>query len=303
MSLFVFILFLSEFQRIPVVPTTPTITKPLEITLPDISHVPTIHARNRQMINVALPVKSSEVIADILLGDAQLWVASGIGGQSFAVKPTPRATETTARIATNQGRIFLLHLVNLDIPAPDETDFETDEERDAYQEFYLLRAEQPTHRSVVIKMHQAVADNQGPMIIALTAEKEALASQVKTLRGEVADIVQQQRETVLAQINETLHEYPTIVSTQYKIKYPRWRDRRKPFIHALYSDGRFTYLRVSLNAAHVFEADEKGALQLLNVHQDEGVLRIQGTPKRIVIKETENGRIVARITQKGGPRG
>lgn len=171
--------------------------------------VVSVSTRLRFTTLIMLP--ASEQILDVVCGDKDFWVVSGVQNLAY-VKPAKAGARTNLNLVTTSGRVYSFLLT--------ESDAEPD------LKLYI----QPDDT-------MAVARGDAPRFYA-ASEVEDLRRAAETARTEAAATAQQAVARADASIQTFRATYPTTLAFPYVLK----GDRKRFRVSAIFHDDRFTYI-------------------------------------------------------------
>jgi len=196
-----------------------------------------VHAKLRFTTMIILP--EHEEILDFVCGDKDFWVVSGSENLAY-VKPAKAGATTNLNLVTASGNVYS----------------------------FLLTEGAPT---ADLKLY---VTPDGSMQTAATDKKFYSAAQVEDLRRTAEDAKKEAEEakaSATKSADERVNAFRSAYPTQLQFPY-RFKAQQKPFnVTAIYTDGKFTFIRANATELPSLYEVRDGAPNLVNFQVENGV--------------------------------
>jgi type IV secretion system protein VirB9 len=208
-----------------------------------------LRAKLRYTTMVILP--EQEEILDFVCGDKEFWVVSGAQNLAY-IKPAKAGVSTNLNLVTASGRVY---------------------------SFVLTEGGGDPDLKVFVSLDEAMAPRSGgqPRLFS-AAQVDEFRREAEDARRDADDARKQldaAREAAEKTIDERVSAFRASFPTELKFPY-RYKANAKPFnVSAIYTDGRFTYIRAgAAELPALYELIENGASNtpnLINFQVENGV--------------------------------
>jgi type IV secretory pathway VirB9-like protein len=213
-----------------------------------------IHVNAKVRFTTLIILPDTEDILDIVCGDKDFWVISGVHNLAY-VKPAKPGTATNLDLVTASGHIFSFWL--------------TEGATDADVKLFVSPDDSVTDATGAARRYYSVADMEDLRKALDQAKKDAEAA--RDLAAKSAEDAESSRraaeQSADARVDAFRSSYPTKLSFAYFYKA-----NVKPFmVGAIYHDDKFTYIRANPTELPALYEIKDGAPNLINFQIENGV--------------------------------